>query len=102
MKALVYIFDFNFLSILLKILGSGSILCAPRNPFSTVTLEQITDICNSVKKYFEFIIIDTGAGISDAVMELVVASSEVIVVATPEPTSITDAYSLLKTLQKIQ
>lgn len=48
----------------------------------------------------DVIIIDTGAGISDAVMEFVVASSEVIVVATPEPTSITDAYSLLKTLKR--
>ncbi|MBR6396231.1 MAG: MinD/ParA family protein [Lachnospiraceae bacterium] len=48
----------------------------------------------------DIIIIDTGAGISDAVMEFVMASSEVLLVATPEPTSITDAYALLKTLNK--
>ena len=48
----------------------------------------------------DIIIIDTGAGISDAVMEFVVASEEVFVVATPEPTSITDAYALLKTLNR--
>lgn len=48
----------------------------------------------------DYIIIDTGAGISDAVMEFVVASSEVYVVTTPEPTSITDAYALLKTLNR--
>lgn len=46
----------------------------------------------------DVVIIDTGAGISDNVIELVMASSEVLLVATPEPTSITDAYALLKTL----
>lgn len=51
-------------------------------------LETLTDI----------IIIDTGAGISDSVLEFVAASQEVILVTTPEPTSITDAYALLKAL----
>lgn len=44
------------------------------------------------------IIVDTGAGISDAVMEFLVASGEILLVTTPEPTSITDSYSLLKAL----
>lgn len=44
------------------------------------------------------IIIDTGAGISNAVLEFLVASGEIILVTTPEPTSITDSYSLLKAL----
>lgn len=51
-------------------------------------LEQLADI----------IIIDTGAGISDTVLEFVSKSSEIILVATPEPTSITDSYALLKAL----
>lgn len=46
----------------------------------------------------DIIIIDTGAGISNAVLEFLVASGEIIVVTTPEPTSITDSYSLLKAL----
>lgn len=46
----------------------------------------------------DIIIIDTGAGISDAVMEFLVASGEILLVTTPEPTSITDSYSLLKAL----
>ncbi|MCR4902132.1 MAG: MinD/ParA family protein [Butyrivibrio sp.] len=46
------------------------------------------------------IIIDTGAGISNAVMEFLVASGEIILVTTPEPTSITDSYSLLKALNQ--
>ncbi len=48
----------------------------------------------------DVIIIDTGAGISDSVMEFLVASGEVILVTTPEPTSITDSYSLLKALKR--
>ncbi|MBR5360224.1 MAG: P-loop NTPase, partial [Lachnospiraceae bacterium] len=51
-------------------------------------LDALTDI----------VIIDTGAGISDAVLEFLVASGEIILVTTPEPTSITDSYSLLKAL----
>lgn len=48
----------------------------------------------------DIVIIDTGAGIADSVLEFVAASSEVLLVATPEPTSITDAYALLKTLNR--
>ncbi len=48
----------------------------------------------------DVIIIDTGAGISDSVMEFLIASGEVILVTTPEPTSITDSYSLLKALKR--
>ncbi len=46
----------------------------------------------------DVIIVDTGAGISDAVLEFLVASGEILLITTPEPTSITDSYSLLKTL----
>ena len=46
----------------------------------------------------DVIIIDTGAGISDAVLEFLVASGEILLVTTQEPTSITDSYSLLKAL----
>lgn len=46
----------------------------------------------------DVIIIDTGAGISPAVLEFVAASPEVLLVTTPEPTSITDSYALLKAL----
>lgn len=48
----------------------------------------------------DIIIIDTGAGISDAVLEFLVASGEILLVTTPEPTSITDSYSLLKALSR--
>lgn len=48
----------------------------------------------------DVIIVDTGAGISDAVLEFLVASGEILLVTTQEPTSITDSYSLLKALNR--
>lgn len=48
----------------------------------------------------DVIIIDTGAGISDSVLEFVIASPEIILVTTPEPSSLTDSYSLLKALYR--
>lgn len=44
----------------------------------------------------DFILIDTGAGLSESVLGFVMAADEVILVTTPEPTSITDAYALIK------
>lgn len=44
----------------------------------------------------DYIIIDTGAGISEGLMQFIAASDKVLLVATPEPTSITDAYAVLK------
>ncbi len=46
----------------------------------------------------DVIIIDTGAGISPSVLEFLVSSPEILLVTTPEPTSITDSYALLKAL----
>lgn len=54
----------------------------------------------ALDKFADVIIVDTGAGISDSVLEFVLASTEVLLVATPEPTSITDAYALLKALNR--
>ena len=48
----------------------------------------------------DIVIVDTGAGIADAVLEFLVASGEILLVTTPEPTSITDSYSLLKALYR--
>ena len=48
----------------------------------------------------DFLLIDTGAGISKNVTDFVVAAGEVIIVITPEPTSVTDAYALMKTISQ--
>lgn len=46
----------------------------------------------------DYMIIDTGAGVSQNVMSFVTAAEEVIVVTTPEPTAITDAYGIIKSI----
>ncbi len=46
------------------------------------------------------LVIDTAAGISDGVISFVKASNEVIVVVCNEPTSLTDAYALIKVLSE--
>lgn len=63
-------------------------------------IDNLTSKLYELDELADIIIIDTGAGISDAVLEFVVNSTEVVLVATPEPTSITDAYALLKTVNK--
>jgi flagellar biosynthesis protein FlhG len=46
----------------------------------------------------DFLFIDTGAGISSNVLFFAIAAHETIVLLTPEPTSLTDAYALIKVL----
>ncbi|MCX7708908.1 MAG: MinD/ParA family protein [Clostridia bacterium] len=59
-------------------------------------LERFVDNIALLDKISDIIIIDTGAGLSDNVMSFVMAADEVLLVTTPEPTSITDAYALIK------
>ena len=47
---------------------------------------------------YEYILIDTGAGIGEDVIDFAINSDEVIVVTTSEPTAFTDGYALIKTL----
>lgn len=49
----------------------------------------------SLDKY-DYILMDTGAGISKNVMAFIAACDELIITTTPEPTALTDAYALLK------
>jgi len=46
----------------------------------------------------DFLLIDSGAGISPNVLDFSVTAQQILVVVTPEPTSITDAYALMKVL----
>jgi flagellar biosynthesis protein FlhG len=63
---------------------------------------SVTEINNFMKNInlldslFDIIIVDTGAGVSENVINMILAGDDVLVVTTPEPTSITDAYALIK------
>ena len=65
--------------------------------------EQIMYLIKNIGELNEMadvIIVDTGAGISDQVLEFLLASPEILLVTTPEPSSLTDSYSVLKALYR--
>ncbi|MGS0764278.1 MinD/ParA family protein [Syntrophomonas curvata] len=49
---------------------------------------------------FDYMIIDTGAGISSNVLSFLLSADDVIFITTPEPTSMTDAYGMIKAVAK--
>ena len=75
--------------------GSGMV------EYSRLTPEVRDDflrVMGGLVPHYDVVLLDTGAGISDVVLFAVSLASEVIVVATPEPTSLTDAYATVKVL----
>lgn len=77
--------------------GSGIVSL---NGLQPEQIKYLVKSINELNNLADYIIIDTGAGISEQVLEFVMTSPEIILVTTPEPTSLTDSYSLLKTLFK--
>ncbi|UUZ85945.1 hypothetical protein LJK88_22330 [Paenibacillus sp. P26] len=59
-------------------------------------LDYFADQVNQLSGHVDFIIFDTGAGLSKETLKFILAAQETIVVTTPEPTSITDAYAIIK------
>lgn len=64
--------------------------------------EQLQKVIDQVAPRFDHVLLDTGAGISDVVLYTVSLADDVLVVATPEPTSLTDAYATIKVLAMSQ
>jgi flagellar biosynthesis protein FlhG len=63
--------------------------------------QQLQDVLGgiiSLENPADIIICDAGAGITENIVQLILASTETIVVTTPEPTAILDAYALVKTV----
>ncbi|MBU1396938.1 MAG: MinD/ParA family protein [Gammaproteobacteria bacterium] len=60
--------------------------------------DEFLRIISSLVPRYDVVLLDTGAGISDVVLFAVSLASEVLMVATPEPTSLTDAYATIKVL----
>ncbi|MBU0566509.1 MinD/ParA family protein [bacterium] len=53
---------------------------------------------STISQFADLLIIDTGAGVSNNVLDFILAAKEVILVTTPEPTAITDAYGMIKVI----
>jgi flagellar biosynthesis protein FlhG len=85
--------------------GPGGIKIIPSSSgiqeMSSLSMEQkfiLQDELNALQARPDFMLIDTSAGINDNVLYFNMVASETIVVVTPEPTSLTDAYALIKIL----
>jgi flagellar biosynthesis protein FlhG len=88
---------------IVKAPGGFSVLLAGSGmvEYSRLTPEvrnEFINIMSGLVPRYDIVLLDTGAGISDVVLFAVSLASEVIVVATPEPTSLTDAYATIKVL----
>ncbi|EFI35959.1 Cobyrinic acid ac-diamide synthase [Desulfonatronospira thiodismutans ASO3-1] len=62
---------------------------------------ELLEVMDTLENELDYLIVDTGAGINENVIYFNLAVQERIIILTPEPTSLTDAYALIKVL-KIQ
>lgn len=83
----------------LKIIPGGSGISELANLKDT-ELKRILVELRKLDGAYDYMIIDTGAGISKTVMNFLLAAEDIIVITTPEPTAVTDAYSLVKNVAK--
>ncbi|MSS42986.1 MinD/ParA family protein [Anaerosalibacter bizertensis] len=81
----------------IKIISGGSGI----TEFHLLNGENLNRFINEIEKlenYFDFIIMDTGAGISENVIKFLLLADDLVLLITPDPTSLMDGYALLKTV----
>lgn len=64
--------------------------------FTLAAKPHVLSQMQSMEDNLDFMVVDTAAGISEGVSGILVAATEIVIVATPEPTSIIDAYATVK------
>jgi flagellar biosynthesis protein FlhG len=67
---------------------------------NAVERRMLFDQVNHLNQSFDYMIVDTAPGIDDNVLYLNSAAQQIMVVLTPDPTSLTDAYALIKVLNQ--
>jgi flagellar biosynthesis protein FlhG len=92
---------------IVKAPGGFSVLLAGSGmvEYSRLTPEvrdEFVRVLQGLLPRFDVVLLDTGAGISDVVLFAISLAGEVLIVATPEPTSLTDAYAAIKVLSMQQ
>lgn len=85
----------------LKIIPGGSGVEEMANITPSALMRLLDEVAH-LDRQADYLFIDTGAGISAQVMLPLLAAEEVLLVTTPEPTSLTDAYGLIKVFHKQQ
>lgn len=74
------------------------------NDLIRLTEAEIDYFANQVDQlngHVDFILFDTGAGLSKETLKFIVSANESLVVTTPEPTAITDAYAIIKMVNSL-
>ncbi len=66
----------------------------------TFQKKMLLDQVSELQEPFDYMLIDTASGIDDNVLYLNSAAQEVMVVVNPDPSSLTDAYALIKVMHK--
>ncbi|MBM0065138.1 MinD/ParA family protein [Alkalicoccobacillus gibsonii] len=66
--------------------------------FSQEDLSYFQQQLQTLAGHFDYIFLDLGAGVTEESLELLSSANDLFIVTTPEPTALTDAYSLLKQL----
>ncbi|WP_409340957.1 MinD/ParA family protein [Paenibacillus sp. MBLB4367] len=65
-------------------------------------LDYFSEQVSQLNGHVDYMIFDTGAGLSKETLKFILAAQETIVVTTPEPTAITDAYAIIKMVTKME
>ncbi|MCS7234214.1 MAG: MinD/ParA family protein [Synergistetes bacterium] len=81
----------------IKVIAGGAGIQELANLSSSQRVQFIASL-SELDSYADIILIDTSAGISQNVLGFVLASDETIVITTPEPTAIRDAYGIIKAI----
>jgi len=65
-------------------------------------VRSIAQAFNTFQNDYDIILIDTGAGVSISTLSFVLGTEKIIVVVTPDPSSISDAYAMIKIINQNQ
>ena len=87
--------------------GPGGLTIIPASP-GRLPMASLSEIDRAIlikeilksANNFDVTFIDTAAGISNNVVDFVISAQETIVITTPEPTAITDAYAMIKVISQ--
>ncbi len=70
-----------------------SLVCATRNPFIDINPEKIMSVCEEMRQFFDYIIIDT-AGVGSSVFSVIKAADLILMVTTPDSVCVRDGQML--------
>ncbi|MGR6836140.1 MinD/ParA family protein [Syntrophomonas erecta] len=83
----------------ISILPGGSGIQELAN-LSTAELKRLLVEMGKIDGTYDFMILDTGAGISSSVITFLLAADDAVIIIAPEPTALADAYGLVKTMDR--